>query len=60
MKMEYVKPEVRDYGTLTDLTAACQEAGSGDFFNAILPSAPLLTTTIPGAIASACSSGRLS
>lgn len=58
--MEYSKPEIREYGTLMDLTAACQKTGSGDFFNAILPSAPLLTTTIPGAIASACSSGRLS
>ena len=57
--MEYSKPEIREYGTLTDLTAACQQTGGGDFFNAILPSAPLLTTTIPGSIASACSSGRL-
>jgi hypothetical protein len=57
--MQYIKPEVKEYGTLTELTAACQQAGSGDFFNKLAPTAPLLTTTLPGSINSACSSSRL-
>ena len=56
---QYTKPEIKEYGTLTELTAACQSSGSGDFFNKLAPSAPLLTTTIPGSLASSCSSGRL-
>lgn len=56
---QYVTPEIKEYGTLTELTALCQSTGSGDVFNATHPTAPLLTTTVPGALASACSSGRL-
>jgi hypothetical protein len=55
----YTKPEIKEYGTLTELTASCEQSGSGDVFNKLAPTAPLLTTTIPGALASACSSGRL-
>ena len=34
----YTKPEIRDYGTLTELTAICAALGSGDSaFHITLP-----------------------
>jgi hypothetical protein len=34
----YVKPEIRDYGTLTELTAICAALGTGDSaFHITLP-----------------------
>ncbi len=33
---EYVKPEIREYGTLKELTAICAAPGSGDSFNGIV------------------------
>jgi hypothetical protein len=34
----YAKPEIRDYGTLTELTAICAALGSGDqAFHITLP-----------------------
>jgi hypothetical protein len=30
MKINYAKPEIRDYGTLTELTEICAAPGTGD------------------------------
>lgn len=47
----YAKPEIRDYGTLTELTAICASPGSGDsnFLNNLGH-----TTYLPGSASSYC------
>lgn len=47
----YPKPQIRDYGTLTELTAVCQSPGSGDS-SFVLDTGH--NTTLPGSMNSYC------
>lgn len=47
----YAKPEIRDYGTLKELTAVCATPGSGD--STFLNDANI-NTTLPGSLNSYC------
>lgn len=42
-QVSYAKPEIRDYGTLKELTAICMSSGSGD---SVFKSNPGFTTSL--------------
>lgn len=42
-QVTYAKPEIRDYGTLKELTALCASAGSGD---SLFKNSPGFTTSV--------------